>query len=294
MSTWTQAGWVVLANRQSFSSEVHQAREMISGLHDLLGDRLHTVVWDRVLKGHDLQAPMAHRRLNVITKPVARAETSTRSDGYTAPTLTKEQARALHKVGSPLPLGTSVYPRSTPYDADVTRSAYFHYQTLDDGPCGHDLWVDDGALFAVEENRHGWIVKVQHARLVQAVPVPGKASTTAYTFHLDCEHASGGYHLISEEYEHPSTPPRAGAQRALYHLRPVPRIAANFAAVHGLRNITESYNSWLKGTLGHNQRAMRLDTDQQYLDQICAGTLANALTWHRHQLQRGHVVHAPD
>lgn len=292
VSTWTRAGWVVLANRQAFHAEVHQAREMIEVLHDILDDKLHTVVWDRALKGLDLAIPMADRRLHILTKPVARREDIRRTDGFTAPILSTHQARKMYEESKPLPLGTCVYARSEPHAPDVTHSQYYWFKTLRDADCRHDLWVDDGALYSVEENSHGWKVKTSYVRTIRATPVPGRNGATEFVLHLPCSRAPRGFHEFSETYTHVRAAPSSGPRRALYHLRPLPRADEAFAEAHGLRNLTESYNSWLKNRLGKHRRAMRLSTQAQFLDQIAAGTLANALTWHRHLIQQSHGVTA--
>lgn len=283
LSTWTTAGWVVLANAQALSAEVHAARDVIASVHHHLQERLHTVVWDRVLQGQDLQDLMADKRLMVITKPVARATTSRSSGNYTAPILTEEDARSLAEMGAPLPLGTSVYPRSSNRPAEVTRSRYYPYITITTGTCDHDLWVDDGALVEVEFDERQWRVKTGQATAVTSVPLNGREFTVNTTWQLSCPHAPAGVHEFDTQWQPRPLRPTRGPGRAEYDLRPVARLDRDkFAEIHGLRNITESYNSWFKSRLGANKRAMRLGIDAQFLDHICTGTLANTLTLYRH------------
>ena len=288
LTTWTRCGWVILGVRQALGGEVHQARDLIASVHNHLGHRLHTVVWDRVIKGRDLQDFISERRLMIVTKPVERATNSLKSSGFTAPVVDAEEARRLHQEESPLPLGTCVYPRSVNKRPEVTRSSYYKYDTLTDGGCTHDLWVDDGALVDVIEARNGWLVKTQHASVLHARPQPGPRFTLDYKFRLPCAQAPAGHHDFHRTWEPRASRPTKGPARAAYDLQPVPRLSPEtFNAIHGLRNNTESFNAWFKATLGQHKRAMRVDVDHQRIDHLCAAMLTNARTWARYEATHG-------
>jgi len=287
VSTWTRSGWVILANEQALRAEVDAARKLIRRIHEILGTRLHTVVWDRALTGWHIQDLMSSDRILVINKPVARSWPT--SDGYTAPILSDSEARRRVADGQPLPLGTSVYPTSDGRMPEVVRSPYYRLGNPARLGCQHDLWVDDGALFDVFPDKSGWLVKVASATAQSATPVPGPNGrhTLPITWQLPCAKARLGAHVFETTWK-PSTGRserlNRGPQRALHDLRPIPRFHHGpFSQVHGLRNITESYNSWFKASLGRSGRAMRLDIRAQFVDHLCAGTLANVISYSRHE-----------
>lgn len=290
ISTSTPAGWIVLANAQSFNAEVEEARLLIERVHDLLGTGLHTVVWDRILKSVDAQRLMALRRLLVVTKPIQRNCNSRKSNGFTAPVLNPQRALSDFANGLPLPLGTSVYPTSGIKPAEVVRTSFFRYGTLPTDRCAHELWVDGGALFDVAmDGTTGWLVKIAHATIERAVPATDAAGgpfVLQCRWNLPCPRATGGGHRFDIDW---AADPRAdgrpnrGVGRVLYDVRPFTRLDRElFGRIHGLRNHTESYHSWLKRTLGDYGRAMRNDVAGQFLDHLCVGTLANTLTYTNH------------
>ena len=284
LTTWTRYGWVVLGVRHALGAEVHATRDLIASAHDTLGHRLHTVVWDRVIKGRDLQEFMGERRLMILTKQVERASNSKKSDGFTAPVLAPEEALRLHAQGTPLPLGTCVYPRSEPYRPDVTRSYYYSYETFVDGACRHDLWVDDGALVDVIQSEKGWLVKVQHASVLHARPLPGPTFSLDYKFRLPCPQAAEGHHVFHRTWKPRASRPAKAPGRAGYDLVPVPRLQQDlFDLIHGLRNNTESLNAWFKSSLGQHKRAMRVEIEEQRIDHLCSAILANVITWSRYE-----------
>ena len=289
VSTWTCAGWVILAHEQAFGSEVIEARVAIERIQAVLKSRLHYVVWDMVLQGRDVQKLMADARVMVVSKQPARKTTRATRDGYQTPGITDAEARRLFADEQPLPLGTSVYPRNSDKPADVISSEFHRYRTLDEEGCRHDLWVDDGALFAVVPDGAGRLLKATRAVSTTAVPVPDTAHqrefTVPTTWRLPCSDAPNGQHA----FETVLTPadgrggrPSRGPGKALHDLRPIARAdMERFGDIHGTRNITESYNAWFKNLLGKNKRAMRLAPRAQLLDSLCAGTYANALSYWR-------------
>ncbi|MFC5175644.1 hypothetical protein [Nocardioides taihuensis] len=290
LSTSTPSGWIMLAAEQSFTFEGDEAELLISRVHDLLGTGLHTVVWDRVLRSVHAQRLMAERGILLVTKPVARSSKSVKSDGVTAPVLKRQRALDDFECGRPLPLGTSVFRTSGNKPAEVVRTSYFMYGTLTGG-CLHELWVDGGAIFDVAlDSTTWWLVKVARATIVHAVPVTDAAGgpfVVQCEWRLPCSRAAGGGHLFNMAWvADPSAHgrPKRGVDQALYDVRPFTRHDQElFKKVHGMRNHTESYHSWLKRTLGDHGRAMRNDVSGQFLDHLCIGTLANTLTYVNHE-----------
>lgn len=318
LSTWTPYGWVVLANTQALGGEVHAARRLIAVVHRRLGERLHTVVWDKALSGWHIGSLLVEDRLLVVNKSVARAKNA--RPPVKVPRLTAEEAIARYERGQPLPLGISVYPKAwddddedaakkkptkrkettsttakQPVKHEKVNSRFHRYGQPLALDCAHDLWVDDGALWDVQVNEDGWHIKSERAVAVTAVPqATARGYTLPITWRLPCAEAIGGAHIFTTDMTPTAQQRRRSrkyrAQDAIDLLRPVPRIdLGTFSAVHGLRNITESYHSWIKGRLGtHTKgRAMRLTAGGQFLDHLCAGTLANALTARR-AVQMGH------
>lgn len=288
--TWTEFGWVVLANRQAFGGEIFAAREVIDSVQPLLGKDLHTVIWDRALTGHDVDRLMAKYRILVVGKAVARGDG--KAKGYTPLTLSKNQALARLRQGEPLPLGNSLYETAKGHDIVYGKIRPIGVPTSID--CQHHrLWVDDGALVDTHYDQgHFW--KHAHATAVTSDALPDLHTglwTLRTTWRLPCGNAVGGAHEFSTTWrpqEKQSKTKRDDPQRALGQLRPVSRAdSARFAAAYNKRNNTESYHAWLKGRLGNGgaeARAMRLSGNAQFLDHICVGMLANAITAWRKQV----------
>ena len=67
--------------------------------------------------------------------------------------------------------------------------------------------------------------------------------------------------------------------------RPVPRLdTERFPNIHGLRNITESINAWIKKHLSPTGRAGHLHYENQVLDHLLICYLSNAGTARRARL----------
>ena len=287
VSTRTDAGWVVLANGQALGAEVHAARALIAQVHTHLGERLHTVIWDRALSGWHVQDLMATHRVLTVTKPVAASRHFRRR--HPALALSHSKAIARYESGNPLPLGTSVYPRDSGHD--VVRSRYYQYGQPLNVPCSHDLWVDDGGLWDVETTAGGHREKVVAAASVRATP---RATHAGWWVDIDWEMPcvdSGEIHEFTTTWnprQGKAKPSADEATRALAELVPIPRSDERFRALHGARNNAESYHAWLKARLGTGPtrgRGARLAVEAQLLDHLCVGTLANAITaWRAHRI----------
>lgn len=299
LSTWTDYGWVVLGTDHAEGAEIHPTMDLLDRILDLAGHRVHTVVWDRVLTGWAIQDLMATRRVMVINKPVARREDQ---GHFTIAGRTYKPFNIAHKIAieqfvkeEPLPVGTSVYRTNKGHE--VVRS---HAHPLpvpkELAACSraHVLVVDDGALFdctlSDDTTDPIWWKRPKAASAVEAKPLPGSRGlwTLPIAWHLECPHAPGGRHEFTTHWKPAAGRAASASQgicKAIRDLRPVPRYAeATFAPIHGLRNITESFNQWFKKTLGQHKRAMHLDVEAQFVDHLCAGMLANAISYHRYLL----------
>lgn len=287
VSTWTSSGWVVLAVGQALQAEIAAARSLVDQVSDLVGPDVHALVWDRAVTGKDVPHLMANRRILVVNKNVARG--SDPHGSHPMP-ITVDEAKAAYLRGDDLPLGTSVY--ETERGHDVVKGRFWRYGYLPDVTCRHDLWVDDGALFDVTTDPSGYRFKGTRAITVTSHAVNESIipETPAWELHttwdLPCAQ-TGTTHRFTTVSAPNAKSRSTDHDRALSELRPLPRIDADaFATVHGLRNITESYNAWVKarlGTTADGGRAMRLDARAQLFDHLCAAALANDLTWLRHK-----------
>lgn len=285
VSTWTRWGTLALAVEQAMGAEIHAARTALERLYANLGRLIHVVVWDGALVGVDVEALMTRYGVLVVNKNRARIETSQPHLRL----LTAEEATAIFDAGRALPLGTSVY--RTRKGHDVVDSVVAHYGQPGSVDCPHDLWVDDGALWDVREHgtaRHKY--KIARAVALSATRVEGREGWELdTTWLLPCALAPHG-HIFTTLARPQSI--RAGRnqaerKRALGLLRPVARLDhATFGPTYGLRNITESLNSWFKkllGTCGKGGRAMRQSVNAQALDHLCAMVVLNSVTFERYR-----------
>ena len=238
-------------------------------------------------------------------------------DGDTAPSQNAQQRAAmflawrtalLHDIftsGAPQPLGISLY-RSTSASTVTGSRNQKHRTSMEsvrsmfrplgteahdgpDGPCTHELYVDDGALHSVEADPElGCLVKVATATCLSSTPrlrADGTWGTTE-VWSMPCPH---GALTFTTEWDPqndrytPDTPKekrKAPENMALTDLRPISRAQAQaFADFVNHRNQAESYNQWVQRTLPHHGRAASLSADGQALDFLAAACLRNAITW---------------
>lgn len=287
VSTWSEYGWIVLAVGQALGGEVKEARVLIDRVNDAVRPRgIHTVVWDRAITGLHIGQLMRDRRMLVVNKNVARGKDPA---GHRSLRLTKDQAVAMFSAGDPLPLGTTVY--ETTHDHDMVLSTFHRYDSITWPNCTHDLWVDDDALFDVKIGTNGHHYKTTRAtasscRAIDAsLPTTGAAWDLNTLWDLPCP-VAGNHQFTTVSRPSDGRGRRSEKSQALARLRPISRADVDvFGQTHGLRNITESLNSWIKARLGTTAgaaRAPRLDTNAQLIEHLCVATLANALTFHRY------------
>ena len=314
LSTWTEAGWIILGVDQALGAEKDAAIRLLQACSQRLGDGLHVIIWDRVLTGHLIGWALSNLRALVINKSVAReridrekpkkgkkkkdpaitaaaehearAMTSTRRPRRSPYVkLTTTEAIEKYLAGEPLPLGTSVYPTTKGHE--MVRGVVHHYgPPCADIPCAHDLWVDDGALVdVVRDPVTGFQMKVSTAEAITSVPVRlENGYQLVTTWNLPC-------HNEDEDTTHtfttvwtPEPEPNSETQKALAAMRPISRVDERFSNKHGLRNITESINMWIKSRLSRTRRAGHLHVEDQRLDHLAVAHLSNAGTARRARL----------
>lgn len=281
LSALSGHGFIVLATTQAMGAERYGAQRLLERVHDVLGARMHHVVWDRVITGWLLEWTMAALHCSVVNKAVALGDRKTAHPNIR---ISAAIAQELHQSGQPLPLGVSVYP--TTKGSDVIYSNYVPYGPIEGLDCSHDLWVDDGALVDVVTQVAGH--RYKRARAV-ATSSTGEAVGDRWVvtthWELPCPDAPNGRHEFTTEWrprlnknQHLPGP----AHVALSEIRVVPRLdPEQFSRVGGRRNVTESLNNWMKSRLGRGTnagRAMRLTREGQRLDHLCLGLLANSIT----------------
>lgn len=302
IGTWTDAGRVIISARQTIRGESLTATAMVEDLIAHLGDRLHTVVWDKALSGRVLHQIAARHKVAIITKPVARSKGKEHrtSDGHTAREITAEMAFQAHRRGRALPLGTTVQWVSG--DRTMIRSKFHHFRPLPEAvrTCrrDHALWVDGGVLWdTYTDPNDGTCYKHKAARATSAVPVQvetlleGDVATVwevPIHWDLDCADAEGGIHQFTTLWEPLAIAggrPANGPQRPMHDLRPLGVEDQRFWDIFGSRNNAESVNAWYKATLKHKGHAMRQRSREQYVDQVAASFTMNAITWWTHRRQ---------
>lgn len=298
---WSDAGRIVVAADQTIEAENIKALSMIRDLIERLGDRVHTVVWDKALSGQVLHEFAAHHRTLILTKAVARKSTSVFSDGYTArDSLSAEEAFAVVDSQGCLPLGTTVQTVSGMQT--MTRSKFHRVQhptpELDDCPRGHELWVDgDVAWDTYRDPADLGIYKRAAARSTSARP---RAATTLVQddmevvweipieWELPCPDAPGGSHRFTtlwEPFAIANGRPANGPQKAMHDLRPIGAEDDRFWDTYKVRNNAEGLNSLYKKMFANDGHAMRLRGHEQLVDQIAAAFAMNAVTWLTHRRQ---------
>jgi hypothetical protein len=297
LGTWTDAGRIILSSRATVESEGKVAIDMIDQLATRLGKRLHTVTYDGAFSGWwQVGDLLARHRLQVLTKPKARASTVRQSDGYTPRVIKEADALDRHTTGKPLPLGTTVY--FTRDSLKVVNSTFYRLTKVakEVATCAHDhqLWVDAGLLVDVmwDEDTHR-LVKHATATAVRAVPQPQgnlQDFELPTDWKLKCPFAKDGFHRFTTVWR-PSRGkterPAKGEQRALRDLRPVGVHDERFWSIYGVRNNAESHNQLYKDTFQHDGKAMRLDAEAQFLDQLAFAATVNAITAWTFRRQQG-------
>jgi hypothetical protein len=178
MHTWTTSGRITLGTAVALGGEAWAAMELIESLHEIAGDGIHTLVYDRAITGWHVDSLMANQRIQVIGKAVGAASEQSVSERITDSDLRDAVARraaesdrdsstdTLHllrrdvlsdmlRYHERLPLGLCLYPTSN-RNFDLvrgwTRELEPVVHTGPDGECVHRIAVDDGGLFEVEEH----------------------------------------------------------------------------------------------------------------------------------------------
>ncbi|WP_210503024.1 hypothetical protein [Nocardioides xinjiangensis] len=178
MHTRTTSGRVTLGTAVALGGEAWAAMELIESLHEIAGDGIHSLVYDRAITGWHVDSLMANQRIQVIGKAVGATSEQPASERITDSDLRDAVARraAEYDVASStdtlhllrrdlladmlryherLPLGLCLYPTSN-RNFDLVRgwtrelNPVVHQGT--DGECVHRIAVDDGGLFEVEEH----------------------------------------------------------------------------------------------------------------------------------------------
>lgn len=317
--TWTAAGRVVLGVGHTLGAEVWGCLDILDAVAQAAGDGVHTVVWDRVITGWVVDYLMGRHGWMTVNKNVARSTNDERasSSGVDAKVLERRAHRVAAEYDTPatpditrvlsqdllrdvllsdghLPLGTSVYKTTKGYEISKGRIYALDpisHVTGDGNVCTHELYVDDGALYTVEHDPvEGRLVKTGRGTCTGAVreTTPAGHYTFTSTWAVPCPNGDATYQIrwAPEATRHTQASARAHRtplQGALSELRVISRADEKaFAAVHGLRNDSESYNNWAKRRLPNFGRAASLHFPAQRVDFLATAILNNSITWSRH------------
>ncbi|GAA2146492.1 hypothetical protein GCM10009844_22610 [Nocardioides koreensis] len=201
-------------------------------------------------------------------------------------------------TGLGLPLGTSQYLSSRGNLTRVDSAAHEYGEVSHPGPdgepCGHLLYVDDGALWEVRVSG-GAHIKAQRAISERSTRTkhPDTGDWAMVTTHrLLCEDARQPFEFDTiwepvphrgKRTEH-TKKPRTSLEKALHAMQPLARCDRGFGDIYGLRNDTESWFSWLKARMRRGETAASLHADHQLLDVLYAGLITNALALRQYRL----------
>lgn len=210
MHTWTPSGRVTLGTAVALGGEAWAALELAESLHEIAGDGIHSLVYDRAITGWHVDHLMANCRIQVIGKAVGASSQQAAWDGTTDDAVRDTVRRRMAEKGIPekpekgrkghsafvrdaafverrdvladmlmyherMPLGLCIYPTSN-RNFDLVRSwaSELDPQVHDgpDGPCVHRLAVDDGGLYEVEDHpeEDGQAVKTRVLRCHTSTP----------------------------------------------------------------------------------------------------------------------------
>jgi len=198
----------------------------------------------------------------------------------------------LYYSGSPLPVGTSLYPSNKDESKfDLVESEYelliATHAGLDGEPCQHDLALDDGALFTIDvDDATDTLVKTAHLPCAAA-----RRETTDDGFGLTREYLvpcrdahfiwSQSWQPSPTRYTRTDPRPKGTPFDALGRaLQTVPRVRTErFRVAERLRNYSESFNNWFELLLPRMGRATSMTQAGQELDFLLASAAMNAFTW---------------
>lgn len=195
----------------------------------------------------------------------------------------------------PLPVGTSLYPNAQDDGGFELVNSHYEFVRLThdgpDGPCVHQLVIDDGALFTVGIDENTEVpVKLEQLPCMDA---QRRRASTGFTLErsylIPCEHGDAVWtHTWTPDTpahaQHEQRPNGRTYDRAGRLLSTIPRVATDqFAPVLRLRNYSESFNNWFKSAMPRHGRAASMTQRGQEFDFLMSALAANALTWHHHQ-----------
>jgi hypothetical protein len=198
MHTWTPSGRVTLGTAVALRGEAWAAMDLADSLHEIAGDGIHSLIYDRAITGWHVDALMANCRIQVIGKAVgapsedAAWERSTSKDvkdivqrriaEYRVEPTTDASFLVRHDVISDMlryhdrmPLGMCIYPTSR-RRLDLVHSWSHELDPAvhdgPNGPCVHRIAVDDGGLFEIAEHpqNDGQVVKTRMLRCLHSTP----------------------------------------------------------------------------------------------------------------------------
>lgn len=331
--TWTSAGRVVLGTGSAMAAEQWAVLDLVDSIHDIAGDGIHTLIYDRAITGWCVDYLMGARRIQVLSKAVAKGGRNDASAPI--PRLDSQVARTVaefpHYAGAAkdasyllrrdalsdmvrynerLPVGMSIYP-TTRRNYDQVRSDVVDLEPAvhdtDDGPCVHELVVDDGGLFLVEQHpEESYRVKTWFISCIRSTPFerPDGLWGTRNEYMIPC--ASGDFAYVRDwlpdgvRFTPADTEKeKASTDRVGWRLRPLCRAddiadwyngsgsfetgRRRFSERFSRRNDAESFNQWYEAGLLHHGRAATLSQRSQELDFLLAALLNNSITWRRHR-----------
>lgn len=263
MHTYTKAGRITLGTGVALGGEAWAALELIESLHEIAGDGIHSVIYDRALTGWHVEHLMANHRIQVIGKGVAAS--NSRADGENAAWDRASEAdvndtvhRRLAEYGvthnsdaaflvrqdvladmlrhyERMPLGLCIYPTDKGNYERV--NSWWHEldpvtHDVTQGTCTHRIALDDGGLFEVDEHPEddNRLIKLRVLRCSISTPFqrPDGRWGTQSTYPITCPHGDIEYIHIWEPVGTRHQPTSDPANRAPkdpigWRLRPLSR-----------------------------------------------------------------------
>lgn len=221
--TWTSAGRVTLGTAVALGAEQWAALEIVEAIHDLAGDGVHSLIYDRAITGWQVGHLMGNLRVQVIGKDVAGkkqatawsdtindadvsdlvdrriAELGTASNKDLARYFRRDVIGDMLRYHERLPLGLSIYPTSN-NNFDLVRSFARKLEPLTHatptGDCVHRLALDDGGLFEIADHaENATPIKMRVLQCRRSVPVqrPDGRWATENHYTIPCDHGDVDY-----------------------------------------------------------------------------------------------------
>lgn len=249
------------------TGEIATARTMAERLIAEADGGIHVITYDGAYDAADINALMELGVLPVAPMP----SSSVKAEMTVPPELERMTARKRHPDRDDTP----PKPKKCRFARLKTVAHPQHHGVR----CEHHLYAYDGEVVEAVEN--GTKVRARYL-----CPMVRRQRTTAgdgfrfsLTVQVPCPRGSFTVSINPHSFYGRGNPVSSA-------LRMVALSHPDYRRLTGRRNDTESYWSWMKGTM-RNRRSPRLDAGDEYLHILAVATAWNALAYYRFNVARG-------